>query len=154
MQQHELDREAVTETHCELKARIDRMISEDRRVRDISSAELQKHRATHDYGNCLVPKIKLPTIEIPKFGGKITEFKHFHDTFNSLIISNQALDDVKKFHYLLSSVTNEVHQLIQNLPVTQQNFHVAWNLLRDSYNNERLIAAAHVKSLLSLPVIN
>jgi hypothetical protein len=54
----------------------------------------------------------------------------------------------------LSSVTNEVHQLIQNLPVTQQNFHVAWNLLCDGYNNERLIAAAHVKSLLSMLVIN
>jgi len=53
----------------------------------------------------------------------------------------------------LSSVTNEAHQLIQNLPVTQQNFHVAWNLLCDRYNNECLIAAAHVKSLLSLPVI-
>ena len=71
-----------------------------------------------------------------------------------MIINNQALDDVKKFHYLLSSVTNEAHQLIQNLPVTQQNFHVAWNLLCDRYNNECLIAAAHVKSLLSLPVIN
>jgi len=54
----------------------------------------------------------------------------------------------------LPSVTNEAHQLIQNLPVTQQNFHVAWNLECDRYNNERLIAAAHVKSLLSLPVIN
>jgi hypothetical protein len=44
----------------------------------------------------------------------------------------------KKFHYLLSSVTNEAHQLIQNFPVTQQNFHVAWNLLSDRYNDERL----------------
>jgi len=154
MQQHELDREAFTETYCELKVRLDRMISEDKRARDDSSAELQKLRATHDYGNYLTPKIKLPTIEIPKFGGQITEFIHFYDTFNSLIINNQAPDDVQKFHYLLSSVTSEAHQLIQNLPVTQQNFHVAWNLLCDRYNNERLIAAAHVKSLLSLPVIN
>jgi len=122
------------------------MISEDRRARDVSSAESQKPRATHDYGNCLAPKIKLPTIEIPKFGGHMIEFKHFHDTCNSLIINNQALDDVKKFHYLLSSVTSEVHQLIRNLPVTQQNFHVAWNLLCDRCDNERLIAAAHVKS--------
>ena len=94
MQQHELDWEAFTETLCELKARINRMISEDRQARHVSSAELQKCRATYDYGNCLVPKIKLPTIEIPKFRGQITEFKHFHDTFNSLIISNQALDDI------------------------------------------------------------
>jgi len=29
-QQHELDREAFTETYCELRARVDRIISEDR----------------------------------------------------------------------------------------------------------------------------
>jgi hypothetical protein len=39
MQQHELDREAVTETYCELRARIDRIISEDRRARDVTLAE-------------------------------------------------------------------------------------------------------------------
>jgi hypothetical protein len=38
-QQHELDREAVTETYCELRARIARMISEDKEARDVSSAE-------------------------------------------------------------------------------------------------------------------
>jgi hypothetical protein len=144
----------LTETYCELRARIDRIISEDRRARDVSSAESQKPRATHENGNYLAPKIKLPTIEIPRFGGQITEFKHFYDTFTSLIINNQALDDVKKIHYLLSSVTNEAHHLIQNLPVTQQNFHIAWNLLCDKYHSERLITAARVKSLLSLPVID
>ena len=110
-QQHELDREAVTETYSELRARIDRMISEDRQARDVSSADSQKPRAMHKNGNCLAPKIKLPSIEIPKFEGQITEFKHFYNTFNSLIINNQALNDVQKFHYLLSSVTNEAHQL-------------------------------------------
>ena len=37
-QQHELDREAFTETSCELKTRIDRKISEDRQARDVGSA--------------------------------------------------------------------------------------------------------------------
>jgi hypothetical protein len=154
MQQHVLDREVFTETYCELRARIDRIIAHDRRAGEVSSADLQTPRALHDTNNSLAPKIKLPTIEIPKFAGRITKFKHFYDTFNSLIINNKALDDVQKFHYLLSSVTSEARQLIENLPVTQQNFHVAWNLLCDRYNNECLIAAAHMKSLLSLPMIN
>jgi hypothetical protein len=62
MQQHELDRKTVIETYFELRARIDRMIAEDRQARDVSSAELQKLRATHENGNCLAPKIKLPSI--------------------------------------------------------------------------------------------
>ena len=68
-QQHELDREAVTETYCELRARTDRMVSEDRQARDVSSAESQKPRAMQQNGNCLAPKIKLPTIEIPVQNG-------------------------------------------------------------------------------------
>ena len=76
-QQHELDREAVTETYCELRARTDRIILEGRQARDVSLAESQTPRATHESGNSLAPKIKLPTIEIPKFRGQITEFRHF-----------------------------------------------------------------------------
>lgn len=60
----------------------------------------------------------------------------------------------QKYHYLLSSVTSKAHQLIQILPVAQQTFHVEWNFVFDRYNNQRLIAATHMKSLLSLPVIN
>jgi hypothetical protein len=152
-QQHELDREAFTETYCELRGRIDRIIADDRSV-EVSSADSQTPRALHENSNSSVPKVKLPTIEIPKFGGRIRDSKHFHDIFNSLIINNQELDNVQKCHYLLYSVTNEAHQLIQNLPVTEQNFHVAWNLLCDRYNNQCLIAAAHMKLLLSLPMIN
>ena len=39
--QHELDRETVTETQCELRAKIDRTILEDRQARDVSLRELQ-----------------------------------------------------------------------------------------------------------------
>ena len=38
-QQLELDREAFTETYCGLRARIDRVISEYRRAKDVGSAE-------------------------------------------------------------------------------------------------------------------
>jgi hypothetical protein len=128
-----------------LRARIERIIAYDRKAGAVSSAEPRTPRELHENSNSEAPKIKLPTIEIQKFGGRITDFKHFHDTVNSLIVNNKALNDVQKFLYLLSSVTREAHQLIQNLPITERNFHVAWNLLRDTYNNQRLIAAAYVK---------
>ena len=95
MQQHELDREAFTETYCELRARIDGIISDDTQARLLSSAESQMPRALHENCNFLAPKIKLPTTETQKFGGQITGFEHFHDTFNSSITNNQAQDDVQ-----------------------------------------------------------
>jgi len=41
MQEHEIDREAITETYCEMRAAIDRIISEDRRARAVQ----QNHRS-------------------------------------------------------------------------------------------------------------
>ena len=95
LQQHELDREAFTETYCELRVRTDRIISDDTQARLLSSAESQMPRALHENCNFLAPKIKLPTTETQKFGGQITGFEHFHDTFNSSITNNQAQDDVQ-----------------------------------------------------------
>jgi len=46
-QQDELDREAFTETYCEMRAKIDGIISEDRRARDVSSAESQTPKTPH-----------------------------------------------------------------------------------------------------------
>jgi hypothetical protein len=68
-QQHVLDREVFTETYCELRTRIDRIIADDRRAGEASSADSQTPRALHDTNNSLAPKIKFPTIKIPKFGG-------------------------------------------------------------------------------------
>jgi polyribonucleotide nucleotidyltransferase len=115
-QQHVLDREVFTETYCELRARIDRIIADDRRAGEVSSTDSQTPRTLHGTKNSTAPTIKLPTIEIPKYGCRITEFKHIHDTFNSLIISNQPLEDVQKFHYLLSSVTSCNGSILFNTP--------------------------------------
>jgi hypothetical protein len=43
----------------------------------------------------------------------------------------------QKYRSLLSSVTSKAQQLIQNLPVAQQTFHVEWNFVFDSYNSQR-----------------
>ena len=44
----------------------------------------QKHTVNRELF-CFAPKIKFSSIEIPKFGGQITEFKHFYDTFQQFV---------------------------------------------------------------------
>jgi hypothetical protein len=127
-----------------LRARIDRIIAGNGTA-EVSSAESQMFRPLHEIVICQHIRLNLPPTEIPKFGVQITNSKHFHDTFNSFINNNQMLDNVQKLHYLLSSVVSEAHQLIMIVPVTEQNLHVACNLLCDRYN---------MKALLSLPTIN
>ena len=99
-------------------------------------------------------ELKLPTINLPSFGGNILEFRHFYDIFSSLVVNNDSLDDIQRYHYLLSSLTGEAHDIIKNLPITASNFAIAWETVCQRYNNTRLIITAHVKRLLMLPTVN
>jgi len=66
--------------------------------------------------------IKLPTIALPIFEGDTCSWQHFTDTFEALIVSNPALLNVQKFHYLIASLKNEAKDLISNLQITNENF--------------------------------
>jgi len=95
--------------------------------------------------------IKLPVIELPTFSGDHCKWLHFRDTFQTLIVDNASLSNVQKLHYLVSSLKDEPKQLLVNLPITHDNFAVAWKLVTDRYNNIRLIAMKHVSQLFQIP---
>jgi hypothetical protein len=48
----------------------------------------------------------------------------------------------------------EAKSLIQNLPVTTENFHVAWQLVTGRYSNKKLIAMKHIKQLCQPPLVS
>jgi hypothetical protein len=98
--------------------------------------------------------LKLPPIKLPVFNNKPTEFKHLFDTFTSLVPYNEALDNIQRYYYLLSVVSGEAHELIENLPVTADNFPIARKLICDRYDNPRLIANACIRALLSPPIVS
>lgn len=106
-------------------------------------------RSTHSSS----AQIRLHTIEIPCFDGNVCKWLHYRDTFQALIIDNKVLSDVQKFHYLISSLKDEAKMLILNLPVTNDNFTVAWDLVTQRYNNIKLIAMNHAKLLVQMPLV-
>jgi len=73
--------------------------------------------------------VRLPTIELPTYSGNVCKWLHFRDTFDALINQNDRLTNVQKFHYLISSLKDEAKELIANLPITHDNFVVAWELV-------------------------
>jgi len=97
--------------------------------------------------------VKLPSIQLPTYDGTISTWLHFRDTFESVIIQNNTLSNVQRFHYLLSSLKGEAKQLIANLQISHDNFVVAWDLVTQRYNNIKLIAMTHVKQLFHLPFV-
>lgn len=96
-------------------------------------------------------QINLPLLNLPHFKGSYSEYTQFHETFDSLINKNVSLDDVQKFHYLISCLEGEALNLVQSLEVSAQNYKVALDLLKQRYENKRIIINSHLKSLFDLP---
>jgi len=84
---------------------------------------------------------------LPTFEGDTCSWLHFRDTFEALIFNNTTLYNIQKFHYLRDSLKNEAKDLISNLKITNEKFLVAWQLVKQRYNNKRLIAMMQAKHL-------
>lgn len=99
-------------------------------------------------------KLHLPTLQLPKFAGVIEKWLEFRDIFVSLVDKNTQLDKIQKFYYLRSCLSDEAAQLIESIPVTCDNYDMAWTSLIDRYENKRLIVFSYVKSLFDVPVVS
>lgn len=56
--------------------------------------------------------VRLPKIELPTFSGAYEEWHPFFRIFDSLIHSNETLNDIQKFHYLKSSLKRDAAETI------------------------------------------
>ncbi|XP_047120286.1 uncharacterized protein LOC124803149 [Schistocerca piceifrons] len=100
-----------------------------------------------------VSSLKPPAINLPNFEGDYLKWSSYRDPFLSLIMNNNSIDDIHKFHYLNSSLRGEAKELLKHIPATAGNLSIAWGLSTQRYNNPKIIAARHVKALLALPTV-
>lgn len=87
------------------------------------------------------------TVNAPGAMGKYNEWFPFHDVFNSIIHSNVSLNNVQKLQYLWASLTGEASDVVSSLEISDLNYEVAWDLLKERYDNQRVIVHAHIKSI-------
>ena len=100
-----------------------------------------------------VQGVRLPTIELPKFGGDLAEWLGFRDTFVSLIHQNNQISDIQKFHYLRAALQGDAEQIIKSLEFSAANYAVAWEALRNRFDNRSLLIHNHIKAIFSIEPI-
>ena len=94
--------------------------------------------------------VNLPKIAIKRFNGDATLWCQFFDTFEATIHKNPALSDVEKFSYLKGYLGGAAERCIDGLLLTNSNYGVALNLLKERYANPQLIIASHMNKLLKM----
>lgn len=97
-------------------------------------------------------QLRLPKLNLPTFSGHYNEWFPFFDTFHSIIHANESLDDIQKFQYLRASLAGDAKNIISSLEISAVNYEVAWNLLKNRYDNKRVIIAQnHIRAIMELP---
>lgn len=99
--------------------------------------------------NTNTPAVKLPVINLPTFNGCYESWFSFHDTFVSLIDSNRQLSQIQKFYYLKSCLKGEAEKHLESIDVTNDNYEIAWKLLKDRFEDKQLIISKTVELLIN-----
>ncbi|XP_052757219.1 uncharacterized protein LOC128202118 [Galleria mellonella] len=99
------------------------------------------------------PKLKLPSISIPSYSGQYLNWLEFHDTYSTLIHSDNSIPKINKFHYLRAALKDSAALIISSLDFSAENYDVAWQLLCERYNNKRLLINNHIHAIFAIESI-
>ncbi|KAI5731279.1 hypothetical protein M8J77_007377 [Diaphorina citri] len=94
--------------------------------------------------------VRLPELKLPTFMGEVTGWLGFADSFQTLVIQNPNLSDIQRLQYLKSCLKGNALAEVENLATSSQNFMVAWNLLKDRYENTKLIIRGYIEKIVSI----
>lgn len=110
----------------------------------------QSSSQCNDTPQFMPSQAKLPIIEIPKFSGAYDQWVPFYDIFSSLIHNSTSLTDIQKFYYLKGSLVGEAADILHSLQTTDSNYSVAWDLLKERFENKRLMTNHYLKILFDV----
>ncbi|XP_069355300.1 uncharacterized protein [Maniola hyperantus] len=111
---------------------------------ELKTSSSNRSSSANDTSTSTQVLARLPKIQLPTFDGKYEEWPTFQDLFVSLVHKDTALTNVQKLHYLKTSITGEAAALLNYIQITDDNYSLAWDTLKNRYGSRRLI----VKSLL------
>lgn len=95
--------------------------------------------------------LKLPKIELRKFGGEIKDWLIFWSTFRK-IYDDSTLTKEDKFHYLLQSTVKDsrAFEVVNSFPPTANNYEKAIQSLKSRFDKKDLLIEFYLREFLKL----
>ncbi|KAJ0169355.1 hypothetical protein K1T71_015239 [Dendrolimus kikuchii] len=139
-----LDRETFDSNYFRLVSEASILLNQSRRRSSAASDDgsSSSRECRHDF-------VRLPKIDLPHFNGDYQHWLEFRDTYISLIHNNTTISEINKFHYLRAALKGTAALSIKSLEFSSNNYHLAWQLLTERYDNERLLVNHHIQALFN-----
>ena len=90
---------------------------------------------------------RLPKLTLPVFSGDPLTWQPFRDSFDAAVHNYPSLSKVQKFNYLRAQLQGDASRVIAGLPLTEDNYDYAYELLSERYGQPHKIVEAHIKAL-------
>ncbi|XP_073831766.1 uncharacterized protein [Musca autumnalis] len=94
---------------------------------------------------------RLPSLKLPNFDGKYSEYQRFITAFNNIVHDNPTISLIEKFNYLLNCLSGQALAVVQPFQVCEENYEKALQRLQERYDNKVLIFLEHIESLFNVP---
>ena len=93
--------------------------------------------------------IRLPKIEIKPFNGDVEEWNEFWDSYVHAVHDSDC-SNVQKMTYLKSLLSGPAAATISGFKISDENYKLAIDLLKERYDNKQLLISTHMNNLLKL----
>ncbi|UYV63113.1 hypothetical protein LAZ67_2003172 [Cordylochernes scorpioides] len=133
--------EEVTDKYCKLEVKILRFTQHFHNKANLPSSN---NAVNKNYAN-------LPKLELPFFDGKLENWISFSNVFKTTIIDNSQLINIVKLQYLKTCLKGKALVLVNHIPITENNFVLAWDLLEKRYDNKRDLIFNLIQRIIDLP---
>ncbi|KAG0444025.1 hypothetical protein HPB47_014271 [Ixodes persulcatus] len=104
-------------------------------------------------GHVATSKVKLPKLELQRFGGAATDWQPFWEQYKQAIHDNDSLSNAEKFLYLRSALTGKAASAIASIQATGENYDTVVELLRKRFGRTDVLIQEHLSQLLDLPAV-
>ena len=94
-------------------------------------------------------RMRLPKLQMLTFTGAYTDWVSFSDLFQAAVGSSSLLSDSERLNYLKACIKGDAAKIFSSLRITDANYPIAWQLLKDRYDNTRSKVHAHLQAIWS-----
>ena len=98
----------------------------------------------------LAMSVKLPKLDMLTFSGDKLKWSEFWDAFENAVHNKKKMSNIEKFNYLKSWVSGEARSAIQGLTLSNENYGVVIDLLKERFGNEQEIVDLHYNQMMNL----
>ncbi|KFM58018.1 hypothetical protein X975_21488, partial [Stegodyphus mimosarum] len=142
-------REKITSS----KSKLDRYFKRKLENESKTDAHSESSRISEEGVIINYPNVKLPKLKIEPFDGKYENWQGFWGQFEGAIHENKQLSKIDKFNYLKSFLKDSALKCIQGLTLTQNNYDLAVELLKERFGSERTFVDKQISRKLKLEVL-